>query len=47
MARTGSGASRQDRQFVDVPLVRPTADQRPIDIEAELEALKKAQERGS
>jgi hypothetical protein len=37
----------QELQFVDVPIVRPRAEQRPNDIEAELEALKKAQERGS
>jgi hypothetical protein len=37
----------QEPQFVDVPLFRPRAEQRPNDIEAELEALKKAQERGS
>jgi nicotinamide riboside transporter PnuC len=37
----------REPQFVDVPLFRPSADQRPNDIEAELEALKKAQERGS
>jgi hypothetical protein len=37
----------REPEFVDVPLVRPSAEQRPSDIEAELEALKKAQERGS
>ena len=37
----------REQQFVDVPLIRPAVDQRPNDIEAELEALKKAQERES
>ncbi len=37
----------RDTEFVDVPLVKPAADQKPLDIEAELEALKRAQERGS
>ncbi len=37
----------RETQFVDVPLVKPAADQKPVDIEAELEALKRAQERGS
>lgn len=37
----------REPEFVDVPLIRPSAEQRPSDIEAELEALKKAQERGS
>lgn len=33
--------------FVDVPLVRPRAESRPDDIEAQLEELKRQQERGS
>lgn len=37
----------QEAQFVDVPLVRPQTGQQPTDIEAELEALKRAQERDS
>lgn len=37
----------QETQFVDVPLVKPATGQKPVDIEAELEALKRAQERDS
>lgn len=33
--------------FVDVPLVRPRAESRPDDIEAQLEELKRQQERGT
>ena len=33
--------------FVDVPLVKPTTESKPDDIEAQLEALKQKQERGS
>ena len=43
MAEDPSG----EPQFVDVPVFRPTSEQRPTDIEAELEALKRARERGS
>jgi hypothetical protein len=39
--------SPQEVEFVDVPLVRPTASPKPSDIEAELEALKRESERGS
>lgn len=35
----------QDVSFVDVPLVHPKAEQTPVDIEAELEALKRESER--
>lgn len=34
----------EDVTFVDVPLVRPRAEQTPVDIEAELEALKRESE---
>ena len=44
---TVQDSPERDRQFVDVPVVKPAADQKPVDIEAELEALKRAQERGS
>jgi hypothetical protein len=37
----------RETEFIDVPLVRPTTNQRPDDIEAELEALKRVQERES
>jgi hypothetical protein len=43
----GSEHSPREPQLVDVPLIRPSADRRPTDVEAELEALKRAQERGS
>jgi hypothetical protein len=47
----GAGVTNEEpvreTQFVDVPLVRPRAEQRPDDVEAELEALKRSQERGS
>jgi hypothetical protein len=33
--------------LIDVPLVTPKAESRPIDVEAELEALKRQRERGS
>lgn len=36
--------SPRDQQFIDVPLVRPAPEQRPSDVEAELEALKRARE---
>lgn len=39
--------SVRDTDFVDVPLVKPAAGQKPADIEAELEALKRAQEHES
>jgi predicted lipid-binding transport protein (Tim44 family) len=48
--RPAPRAPRNDdpsREFIDVPLVRPRAETRPDDIEAELDALKRQQERGS
>jgi len=36
-----------DQALIDVPLVTPKAESRPVDIEAELEALKRRRERGT
>lgn len=44
---TVTEARVRETEFVDVPLVKPTPAQAPLDVEAELEALKRSQERGS
>lgn len=40
-------ARARETEFVDVPLVKPTPAQAPLDVEAELEALKRSQGGGS